>query len=450
MKIIKSAEFDSYWKNRAVQDDEKTESLVKEIIAAVRAGGDEAVRGLASRFDKSSPAQLEVSLAEVVNAADELRKNNPDLYTAMELSIDHLKRFSLKQKEQFKNFEYEMEMGLVTGQQVIPVEGAAIYVPSGRFPLFSTVLMGLIPAFCAGVEEVVLASPPQEDGLPSRNILAAAGTVLGICKTDLSFSHNSRLRVFAMGGAQAIAALAYGTESVPRVDFIAGPGNKYVAAAKRLLYGQVGIDFIAGPSDVLIIADGKCGVKNSAEIAAADLIAQAEHDPDACSRLLTPSIEFAWQLSAEIEKQLTVLPSVSPAAASLDKNGLIVVYQNKDEAVRISNSIAPEHLELQTEDDEKWIPLLKNYGSLFIGPLSAEILGDYSAGINHTLPTSGSSRFTGGLSVRNFLKIATTLRCSESSGFEKTRSAAQFLAEAEELKSHAKSAELRKTIHFKG
>ena len=454
MTIIHGGEFDSYWKSRAVQvEDDATDSAVREIIAAVLAEGDAAVRRFATRFDKSSPAKLEVPLEAAKDAAAELRCSDPELTAAMELAAEHIKQFSLKQKSQFSNFEFEMERGLFTGQRVIPLERAAIYVPAGRFPLFSTVLMGLIPAFCAGVEEVILASPPLENGLPDSNILAAAGMALDCCSTNQTFACNGKLRIFAMGGAQAIAALALGTEAVPRADFIAGPGNKFVAAAKKMLFGEAGIDFIAGPTDVLIITDG-CSNKvadsvtdgsmqSAADLIAADMIAQAEHDPDARARALVPNRELAEQIAAAIEKQLASLSTVATARASLDSGGLIIIYQNMEEAVRLANKIAPEHLELQIDNADRWIPLFKNYGSLFIGSMSAEALGDYSAGINHTLPTSSNARYTGGLSVRNFLKTVTTLRCASGEGFEKARHAAQLLANAEGLAGHALSAAKR-------
>jgi histidinol dehydrogenase len=440
MKIIKSEEFDSYWKSPGYQeDDEAVETAVKEIIAAVSRDGDAAVRDFASRFDKSSPQRLEVPLSQVMQAAAELRQNDPELTAAMELAADHIKRFSLHQRAQFSEFEYEMENGLVTGQRVIPVERAAVYVPGGRFPLFSCVLMGLIPAFCAGVNEIILASPPLEDGLPDRKILAAAAIAADSFAGDSSPVKKGKLRVFAVGGAQAIAALALGTQTIPRVDLIVGPGNKYVAAAKRILFGRVGIDFIAGPTDVLIIADDSA----SADFIAADMIAQAEHDPDARARALVPDGELAGQIATTLERRLTSLPTAATARASLDVGGLVVVYQTQEEAVRIANTIAPEHLELQIGDADSWIPRLRNYGSLFIGSLSAEALGDYSAGINNTLPTSTSARFSGGLSVRHFLKTVTTLRCASGEGFEKARNAAETLARAEGLEGHAQSAAAR-------
>jgi histidinol dehydrogenase len=217
-----------------------------------------------------------------------------------------------------------------------------------------------------------------------------------------------------------------------------------VAAAKRLLYGDAGIDFIAGPSDVLIVSDAAADIAQNANLIAADMIAQAEHDPDARARALVPSVELAEQIAVAAEKQTAKLPTAETARSSLESGGIIIVYREKEDAIRIANIIAPEHLELHVKESESWIPKLKNYGSLFSGTLSAEVLGDYSAGINHTLPTSGSARFSGGLSVRHFLKTVTTLRCSAGEGFEKTRNAAEILANAEGLAGHTQSAALRK------
>jgi len=439
MKIIESVNFDSYWKNETKRsEDTKTEKAVKNIIAEVRAKGDAAVRKFASKFDKSSPQKLEVPLSEAKHALEQLRANEPSLAQALELAAKHIKRFSEKQREQFADFEFEMEQGLVTGQRILPVEKAAVYVPGGRFPLFSSVLMCMIPAFCSGVEEVILSSPPAQDGMPDKKILAAAMIAVEIV-------NNNNIRIFAIGGAQAIAALALGTETVPRVDVIAGPGNKFVAAAKRILFGEVGIDFIAGPTDVLVIADGNDGnIEKTADLIAADMLGQAEHDPDARARALVPNKELAEKILAAIERRINSLPTEKTARASLNAGGLIIVYETQEEAIRIANTIAPEHLELQTANTDTWIPKLKNYGSLFIGSLCAEVLGDYSAGINHTLPTSTSARFTGGLSVRHFLKTVTTLRCAQGEGFEKARNAAEILARAEGLEGHAQSAAARK------
>jgi histidinol dehydrogenase len=439
MKIILSKKFDSFWrKNTRRFEDLETEKAVKKIIAEVREKGDAAVRKFASKFDKSSPKQLEVSFSEAKLALKQLRAIDPSLAQALELSAKHIKRFSDKQREQFADFQFEMEPGLITGQRILPIERAAIYIPGGRFPLFSSVLMCMIPAFSAGVEEVILSSPPTKDGIPDKKILAAAAIAA-------EAANNNKVRIFAIGGAQAIASLALGTKSVPRVDVIAGPGNKFVAAAKRQLFGEVGIDFIAGPTDVLVIADGQSDgdIEKTADLVAADMLGQAEHDPDARARALVPSKELAEKILAAIKRRIKKLPTEKTARASLEAGGLIVIYETREEAIRIANTIAPEHLELQIADADNWIPQLKNYGSLFIGSMCAEVLGDYSAGINHTLPTSTSARFTGGLSVRHFLKTVTTLRCDQGEGFEKARNAAEVLARAEGLEGHALSAAAR-------
>lgn len=433
MRIIEAQDFDAYWSqtigstgSAAETGLDRVEQTVRDIIAKVRSGGDRALRDYAARFDRSSPEHLEVNPAEARHALEELEKADRELTAALRLASDHIRRFAELQKKQFADFETELEPGLFTGQRCIPVERAAVYVPAGRFPLISTVLMGVIPAQVAGVAEVILLSPPLEDGKPDRRILAAAA----LAGAD---------RIFAVGGAQAIAAAAFGTESVPRCDVIVGPGNKYVAAAKRILFGQVGIDFVAGPTDVLIIADGNA----EPDLIAADLLAQAEHDPDARARLLVPNRTMAERVTAALEKQLGSLATAVTARASLDAGGLIVVYRSMDEAVRIANTIAPEHLELHLKAAEDIIPKLRNYGSLFAGSLAAEVLGDYSAGINHTLPTSGSARFTGGLSVRHFIKTVTSLRCAPGTGFEASRQAAAIIARAEGLDAHRRSAESR-------
>ncbi|MDR1047398.1 MAG: histidinol dehydrogenase [Treponema sp.] len=437
METITGDTFDSYWKlhtSRGSRENEETEETVREIIAAVRNEGDEALIRYGKKFDRSSPLAVEIPGKIAEEAWRKLSRDEADLCASLTLSAEHIRRFSEEQRRQFRDFEYPMGEGLVTGQRVVPLSRAAIYVPAGRFPLISTALMGLVPAMTAGTGELLLVSPPLEDGMPDRRILGAAWIAGDVCNSK------AILRFFAMGGAQAIAALALGTESVPRCDIIAGPGNKYVAAAKRQLYGEVGIDFVAGPTDVLIIADKKTA---NAETIAADMIAQAEHDADARARALVPDRKTADSISAAVEKRLSFLSAANPARASLDAGGLMVLYRDREEAIRIANTIAPEHLELQLGDPDQWIPSLVNYGSLFIGSLSAEALGDYSAGINHTLPTSGSARFTGGLSVRHFLKTLTSLRCERGRTFELARKSAETIAKAEGLEAHAQSAALR-------
>jgi histidinol dehydrogenase len=479
MQIVDAGQFDNYWKSRITTaetrpDDEGTvDSRVREIIEAVRNEGDAAVRRYAQRFDKSSPEKLEVPVSMAEAAWEALRKTEGELAAAMELAALHIRDFAELQRKQFADFETEMEEGIFTGQRIIPVERAAVYVPAGRFPLFSSVLMGLLPALAAGVEELVFASPPMEDGFPAPRIMAAAALAVSLGRgkpAPGAESPQARLRIFAMGGAQAIAALALGTESVPRASVIIGPGNKYVATAKRMLFGEVGIDFVAGPTDVLVIVDhdaadvskagaavtgsnnsgttvaGSMSAGTLAEIIAADMLAQAEHDPDARARALIPNSGMTEKISAALKRRLAALPEESRAiaGASLDAGGLIAVYKTREEAIRIANIIAPEHLELHSENPGIWTSgtggRLKNYGSLFTGALAAEVLGDYSAGVNHTLPTSGSARFTGGLSVRHFLKTVTTLRCAPGIGFEKARKAAEILGRAEGLIAHSQAA----------
>ena len=445
VKIIDSNEFGAYWKNLPPPEkDDATNAAVHEIIAAVRSEGDTAVRRYASRFEKEVPERFEVPPEAAKAAWENLKSTSPGLASSLELAADHIRRFGELQKEQFKDFEAEIAPGLFTGQRIIPVERAAIYVPAGRFPLISSALMGLIPAAVAGVREKILASPPGEGGLPDRRILAAAY----LAGAD---------RIFALGGAQAIAALALGTETIPRADLIAGPGNKFVAAAKRILFGDVGIDFVAGPTDVLIISDVSAGkpagtgliaetadlIAETADLIAADMLAQAEHDPDARARALVPDRAMAALVEQALERRLAPLPTAETARPSLEAGGLIIVYESKTEALAIANEIAPEHLELFTSSPAEWIPGLKNYGSLFIGASAAEALGDYSAGINHTLPTSGSARFTGGLSVRNFLKTVTSLRCAPGKAYAEALAAAETIARAEGLAGHAESAALR-------
>ena len=436
LKIINGVEFNNYQKSLdyKANDEADVNEVVKEIIDAVRAEGDAAVRRYASRFDKSVPEKFEVPPEAAREAWEKLKDLEPGLASSLTLAADHIRRFGELQKEQIVSFEAEIEPGLFTGQKALPIDRAAIYVPAGRFPLISSALMCLIPAAVAGVREKILVSPPGSDGLPDSRILAAAY----LAGAD---------RIFALGGSQAIAALALGTETIPRVDLIAGPGNKYVAAAKKLLFGEVGIDFVAGPTDVLIIADAPAKdtdlIAEAADLIAADMLAQAEHDPDARARALVPERKMAEDIEKALEKRLAVLPTASTARASLEAGGLIVVYQSRAEAMAIANAIAPEHLELHVSSPDEWTGGLRNYGSLFIGSSAAEVLGDYSAGINHTLPTSSSARFSGGLSVRHFLKTVTTLRCVSGKGYDETLKAAETIARAEGLPGHAEGAAIR-------
>jgi len=428
---------DSFYSPRRLDD---ALSTVVEILAAVRAEGDTAVRRFSSKFDRAAPASLEVAAADIQAAETSLKAEDPELYAALCHSRDLAMQFALRQKESFDTFESELIPGLITGQKTIPVERAGVYVPAGRFPLLSSVIMCVAPPKAAGVDSLIFCSPPMPH--PSGNpdlpycdakILAVAS----LCGVD---------RVFAAGGAQAIGAMAYGTESIPSVNVIAGPGNKYVAAAKRVVYGEVGIDIPAGPSEVMILADDSA---NPAWVAA-DMLAQAEHDVDAQAILVTVSREIAESVVREISAQASGLEASAPAIQSLAKNSAVILVDSWKSALEIANRKAPEHLELALEaggERERLVNDLRNYGSLFIGHGSAEILGDYAAGLNHTLPTSGAARFTGGLSVRHFLKTVTTLRTGEAgsdrSGWKASLAAAEQLALAEGLTFHARAARCR-------
>lgn len=435
---------------------------VPEILEAVRTRGDAAIREQAARFDRANPEHLEISKQGLRLAEEKLKRENPELHAALCLSRDLALKFAARQRDSFDDFETELSPGLLTGQKTIPVERAGLYVPAGRFPLVSTVIMCSTPAKAAGVRETVLCTPPaphpENPALPwaDERILAAAA----ICGVD---------RVFAVGGAQAIAAMAYGTGSVPRVNVIVGPGNKYVAAAKKLVYGDVGIDFVAGPTEVMVIADDSA----NPSWVAADLLAQAEHDPDAQAVLVTASRKLAEAVEIELNALVAALPEGAAARTSLANNGRIVIVQALADAAAIANRKAPEHLELALDAGPVRDALeaaVRNYGSLFVGHRSAEVLGDYAAGLNHTLPTSGSAAFTGGLSVRHFLKTVTTLRTAEParspdremsradgtaagagglaagdlSGWRASVAAAETIALAEGLAGHALAARVRK------
>jgi histidinol dehydrogenase len=440
MQIIEARDFDAYWASRkSTQYDKALSETVEAIIGDVAKRGDAAVHKYAAQFDRRNPECFEVDAVELDKALEKAQDENPALVEALRLAASNIAAFAMEQKKQCVNFENEIMPGLFAGQRVIPVQTAAVYIPGGAHPYVSTALMDLVPALVAGVPQLILATPPQDDGKPNANILAAAAIGRDAADKVLGNTLDSNLRVFALGGAQAIAALALGTESIPRADFIAGPGNKYVAAAKRLLYGKVGIDFVAGPTDVLVIADKEADPR----LVAADMLAQAEHDKDARARLLVPNKDLAEKVKLEIEKQIAGLETKATAQASLDAGGLIVVYPVVEEAALIADIIAPEHLSLHLKNPGILIPLLHNYGSLFIGGGAAEVLGDYSAGVNHTLPTSTSARFTGGLSVRNFLKVTTTLRCTEGGGIDEAYKAAEKIAFAEGLAGHAASAHYR-------
>lgn len=397
-------------------------SEVQEIIAKVKKRGDEALKKFTFQFDRVKTDCLEVEKTEFRHAYSLAGK---ELVSNIERAANNLKKFSKKQLKAFRNFEYEIEPGVFVAQKIFPIERVGVYVPGGRYPLISSLIMGVVPAKIAGVEEVVVCSPPSYRGSIHPAILVAAD-ITGVDE------------IYKVGGIQAIAAMAFGTQSIKKVDKIVGPGNIHVNAAKKLVYGRVGIDFIAGPTEILIIADK--GANPS--FLAADLIAQAEHDVKAKPILITDSDELTRAVLVEIEKQLKNLKNSTISTDSLEHNGLLLVADSMDEAIGIANRMAPEHLYLYTKNTESLLPKLRNYGSLFIGEYSAEVLGDYCSGLNHILPTNFASRYSGGLSVKDFIKLQTALSVNKE-GFLKIGPVAMSMANMEGLEGHVNSVEVR-------
>ncbi len=395
---------------------------VKKIIQEIKDHGDDSVRKYTAQFDGVELEQFFISETEIKNAYQQIEKEE---LAAIELAAENIRHFAIKQKEQFTDFEYEIQIGVLTGQKVIPIERVGVYVPGGSYPLLSTVLMCAIPARVAGVEEIILCSPPRHNGTIHPAILIASD----ICQVN---------KIYKIGGVQAIAAMAYGTKTIDRVDKIVGPGNKYVTLAKKIVYGAVGIDFIAGPTELMIIADEHA----NPEFIAADLLGQAEHDVDAMPILVTTSLETGNTVNRELQRQLSDLKTAEIAAQSLNNNGKIILVETLDEAFEVANQKAPEHLELQVKNAEIHVDKLRNYGSLFIGHYSAEALGDYTSGLNHTLPTNNCARYTGGLSVKDFLKFQTTLQVT-GEGLSAIGNPAIQFGQLEGLQGHSRSVEIR-------
>ncbi len=388
---------------------------VKPILDDVRRNGDKAVLKYSRQFDGLESKTLEVSKEEIRQAYEQV---DPKTLDALKSAAANIRSFAKKQMESMKEFESE-EDGVVLGQRIVPLQRVGCYVPGGRYPLPSSALMGVIPAKVAGVKEVIVCSPK----IKPVTIVAA----------DLAGADH----IFSVGGIQAIGAMAYGTTTVPRVDKIVGPGNQYVTAAKKEVYGEVGIDFVAGPSEVMVIADEKA----DAVFIAADLLAQAEHDPQARADLLTTSKKLADEVNAEVDKQLANLSTRDVAKMAM-ANGTIVVVDTLEQAVEIANRRAPEHLELQVEKPQALVPQLYNYGSLFVGSWCAEVFGDYCSGTNHTLPTNGAARYSGGLSVKDYVKVLTYQQLSKEAARRLVPIASQ-LAGVEGLMGHKKAADIR-------
>jgi len=403
--------------NRQIVVDNDADKAVAGIIENIAANGDKALFEYTEKFDKVKLDVLEVTENERVAAFERCDKKLVEVIKKSAANIEAFHRMQLR-----NGFEIKKDGGIVLGQRITPIEKVGIYVPGGRASYPSTVLMNAIPAKIAGVTDIIMVSPPDKDGKIPDNILAAA-QIAGVT------------RIFKVGGAQAIAALAYGTESIPKVDKIVGPGNVYVAAAKRRVFGLVNIDMIAGPSEILIISD-KTG--NPVHIAA-DMLSQAEHDPMASAVLVTDSVELANKVSEQIEIQLEVLPRKEICRASIDGESKIIIAKNLDEAIDISNALAPEHLEIVLDNPFDVLNKIKNAGSIFLGKNCPEALGDYFAGPNHTLPTSGTAKFSSPLSVDDFIKKSSYIDYTEDAIKDVAEDIAYF-AESEGLSAHAQSA----------
>ena len=406
--------------------------IVSAIIKDVRENGDEAVIRYAAKFDGIDPEgfALELSSEEKSAAISSLDESDPGLTDVIRKAAANIAGFCRKQLRE--GFTLEDGPGKVTGQKVMPLERAGIYVPGGTAAYPSTVLMDSIPALTAGCKEIIMTTPPNSDGSIEPAVIAAAviaqETVQGA----------GSVRIFRTGGAQAVAALAYGTESIPAVDKIVGPGNAFVAEAKRQVFGKVAIDMIAGPSEILVVSDGK----SDPDVVAADMLSQAEHDKNASAVLVTDSAELAQAVAESIEMQLRSLEREEIARASIENNGKIIIAGDIEQAVDIANEIAPEHLELCVDDPFRLFEKVKNAGSVFLGRSCPEALGDYFAGPNHTLPTSGTARFSSPLSVEDFVKTMQFIHYTDDALAGVAEDIAA-LARKEGLTGHARSVLIR-------
>lgn len=418
MKVINYQDISFEDKNKTTEN--SVDDIVKEIIENVRKEGDKALREYSKKFDNADLKELKVTVKEIEDAFEEV---DDSLLSAYKDAAINIRDFHQKQKED--SWSYEKE-GILLGQRITPIQEVGMYVPGGQAAYPSTVLMDAIPAKVAGVERLVMVSPPNSEGKIHPNILAAA-KIAGVDE------------IYKVGGAQAIAALAYGTESIKPVNKIVGPGNIFVATAKKEVFGKVGIDMIAGPSEVLIIADETA----NPEYIAADLLAQAEHDQLATSTLITIDKELAQKVQNAVDEQIkNTIARKEIAKTSIDNNGVIYLVNDLDEAFEIANKIAPEHLELLLKDSFDNINKVQNAGAIFIGEYSPEPLGDYFAGPNHTLPTSGTAKFSSPLGVYDFQKRSSLIHYDRSA-LEKEKDKIINFAESEGLDAHANSIKQR-------
>lgn len=399
-------------------------ATVDDIIAQVRQGGDEVVLRLTQQFDNHPAktfAELEIPQEKLKQAFDGL---NPTIKQALELAAQRVTSFHERQRQE--SWTYQDALGNTLGQQVTPLDKVGIYVPGGLASYPSSVLMNALPAKVAGVGQIIMVVPAPHGELNS--LVLAAAYLAGVNK------------VFTIGGAQAVAALAYGTNTIPQVDKITGPGNKYVAAAKRAVFGQVGIDMIAGPSEVLVYAEGVANDK--ADWLAMDLLSQAEHDTVAQAIFVTPSEPLLKKVAQEIEKALVDLPKAEIAKAAIANRGALILVKDRAEGIEVINRIAPEHLELSVDDPEAMVKDIRHAGAIFMGRYTPEAIGDYCAGPNHVLPTSGTARFSSPLGVYDFQKKSSIIYCSEQ-GSQTLAKTADILAVEENLDAHARSARYR-------
>lgn len=394
---------------------------VQKIITGIRQRGDAALLEYTNRFDQRNAAlsDLEIPLTALQDAG----RNIPDqLKQALETSASRIRSYHEKQK--LESWMYKDKQGNKLGQQITPLERVGVYVPGGKAAYPSSVLMNVIPAKVAGVDEIIMVVPcPQGEHNP---LVLAAAAIAGVD------------RVFSIGGAQAIAALAYGTDAIPKVDKIVGPGNKFVATAKRLVFGIVGIDMIAGPSEILIISDGKV----NPDWIAMDMFAQSEHDEEASSILISPDAGFLEAVAASINKLLPAMERSGIITTALENNGAMILCRDMQEAINLTNQFAPEHLELAVADPEELLPEIRHAGAIFLGHYTAEVLGDYCAGPNHVLPTSRTARFSSPLGVYDFQKRSSIIMCDESS-VQELANVASTIAYGEGLTAHARSAQYR-------
>ncbi len=397
--------------------------IVADIIANVRRNGDAALREYSARFDKVEIENFEINREEMKLAYD---RTDDEFKRVLDEAAKNIREYHSAQLS--SGYEIERKNGVKIGRKVLPLQRVALYVPGGTAAYPSSVLMNCIPAKIAGVDEIIMTTPPSKEGKIRDDILASAY----VADVD---------RLFCVGGAQAVAALAYGTESVPKVDKIVGPGNAFVAEAKRQVYGVVDIDMIAGPSEILIVADGNA----NPTAVAADMLSQAEHDKNASAVMITDSTSLATETANEIERQLSILPREEIARASIENNGKIIITDNIKSAIDVANRLAPEHLEINTENAFELLSLVRNAGSVFLGGNCPEAIGDYFSGTNHVLPTGGTARFASALSVDDFVKTMEYTYYSRDALLEDADKIAMF-AMREGLDAHARSVLVRKEL----